>query len=57
MDKNMHFIVEILDNRHLFIDPAQYDRVQSELRKRLAQNVYVAPEHRHPPGSEASNKH
>jgi len=44
MDQQMHFIIEDLDQHHVFIDPAQYDRVQEELRKRLAENVYLPPD-------------
>lgn len=44
LNSTMHFIIEDLDSNHLFIDAAQLDRVNAELSKRLAENIYLPPD-------------
>lgn len=44
LDQSFKFIIEDLDEHHLFIDGAQLPRVQLELDKRLAENVYLPPD-------------
>lgn len=44
LDQQIHFIIEDVDNRHLFVDSSQMERIEKELNKKLAENVYL-PSH------------
>lgn len=43
LDSTMHFIIEILDSQHLFIEESQYEKVQSLLQTKLSENVFKPP--------------
>ena len=42
LDKDLHFIIEILDDTHLFVDPRKIDDALVELERILEDNTYRA---------------
>lgn len=44
LDSTMHFIIEVLDSNHLFIEESQYERVQEMLQEKLSENVFKPPQ-------------
>lgn len=41
LDSRHNFIVEDLDDTHVFIEPSKYEFVRSEVEKILSENMYV----------------
>lgn len=41
LDSKMHFIIEDLDARHLFVESAQIESVRKALERILAENTFV----------------
>lgn len=44
LDSSMHFIIEVLDSSHLFIEESQFATVQDMLDTKLSENVFKAPQ-------------
>lgn len=44
LDASMHFIIEILDSNHMFIDESLFDQVQAKLETKLSENVFKPPQ-------------
>ncbi len=44
LDSSLHFIIQVLDSNHLFIEESQYDQVQRLLEEKLSENVFKPPQ-------------